>query len=174
MSSIPLDLSRIRAFVLDVDGVLSNAVVPLGGDGVPLRTGHVKDGFAIRLAVCRGYIVAIITGGDNSVTAKRMAHLGVKDFFNCSRNKFAHYTMLKKKYCLEDEEVVYIGDDLPDLEVMKHCGLPVAPRDAAPEVLDVAKYVSPYEGGRGVVRDVIEQVLRAQDNWHLDEVDMNW
>lgn len=174
MSGICVNLSPIRGFILDVDGVLSHNTLALDCYGNPLRTANVKDGFAIRLALRLGYTVAIITGGDNLPTALRMRHLGVTDFFNRSRNKLSDYEQIKKKYGFLDEQLAYIGDDLPDLEVMKLCGLAIAPRDAAPEIREIAHYVSPYNGGDGVVRDVIEQALRAQGNWHLDAVDLDW
>lgn len=174
MSSIPREVTSIKAFVLDVDGVLSQNTLSLNEQGVPMRTANVKDGFAIRMALCHGYVVAVITGGCNQETALRMKHLGVKDYFNTSRNKLANYEQLKRKYNLSDEEIVYIGDDLPDIPVMLRCGLAVAPNDATPEVIEVAHFVSPYLGGHGVVRDVIEQVLRAQGNWHLNNVDLDW
>lgn len=174
MSSIPYDLSLIKAFVFDVDGVLSRNVLALDERGVPLRTANVKDGFAIRMALRRGYIVAIITGGNNQEMALRMTHLGVRDYFNATRNKLADYEQLKRKYRLRDEEIAFVGDDLPDLEVLEACGLAVAPQDAATEALEVADYISPCNGGEGVARDLIEQVLRAQGNWHLHAVNLDW
>lgn len=174
MSSIPKDLTPIKAFFLDVDGVLSRTVLSLDSRGIPLRSVNVKDGFAIHMALRRGYVVAVITGGNNQEMAMRMEHLGVKEFINKSRNKLAHYKQLKEKYKLRDEEIAYVGDDLPDLEVLAHCGLAVAPRDAAPEVLEVADYISPYNGGEGVVRDLIEQTLRTHQVWHLENVTLDW
>ncbi|KXB36524.1 putative 3-deoxy-manno-octulosonate-8-phosphatase [Bacteroidales bacterium KA00251] len=174
MSSIPYDLTQIKAFVFDVDGVLSKNILALNEQGVPLRTVNVKDGFAIHMALCRGYVVAVITGGNNQEMAQRMSHLGVRDYFNATRNKLADYNQLKKKYGLHDEEVAFVGDDLPDLEVLQTCGLAVAPLDACSEVQEVADYISPLKGGEGVARDLIEQVLRAQGNWHLKEVELDW
>lgn len=174
MSSIPYNLSNIRAFIFDVDGVLSSKVCALDHDGIPLRTACVRDGFAITMALHHGYKVAVITGGDNSVTQKRMQYLGSTDFYNHSRNKLTDYEDFKKKYGLKDHEIVYIGDDLPDLEVMQTAGLSVAPVDAAPEVLEAAVYISPVKGGEGVARDVIEQVLRAEGLWHFKENRPNW
>lgn len=174
MSSIPCNLSPIRAFVLDVDGVLSHTVCQLGLDGIPCRTASVRDGFAIRMAVMRNYFVGVITGGNNTTTALRLSHLGVADFYNQSRDKVRDYEDFKARHGLRDEEIVYIGDDLPDLGVMGRCGLPVAPQDAAPEVLCQALYISSCKGGEGVVRDVIEQVLRAHGVWHTEEIELQW
>lgn len=174
MSSIPLNLDHIKAFVFDVDGVLSRSVTMLDIEGVPIRTGNVKDGFALRMAISHGYHVAIITGGYSPQTLLRTRHLGITDYYGESRNKVADLKDFVDKYHLTYEEVVYIGDDLPDVGVMQLAGIAVAPRDAAYEALEVSDYISPYNGGEGVARDVIEQVMRAQGKWHLDGINLNW
>ncbi len=174
MSSIPYDLKKIKAFLFDVDGVLSTLITTIGPDGTPLRTANARDGYAIKLAVERGFHLGVITGGDNTLTKMRMNYLGVHDFYNLSRNKLRDYTEFKDKYALRDEEIVYIGDDIPDIPVLTHCGLSVAPMDAAPEVMHVSTYISPKRGGEGVVREVIEQTLLAQNLWHTRDILLDW
>lgn len=162
---INYDLKKIKALVFDVDGVLSCETISLHPTGEPMRTINIKDGYAMQLAVKRGLHVAIITGGRGEATRVRYEGLGIKDIYMSAAiktNEFAHFL---EKYSLKQEEVMYMGDDIPDYEVMQQCGLPCCPADAAPEVKSVAKYISHYDGGQGCARDVIEQVLRAQDKW---------
>ncbi len=169
MSSINYDLSIIKCFIFDVDGVLSPATIPLFPDGEPMRMVNIKDGFALNLACKKGYGVAIITGGDTEAVFKRFARLGISDIYMKSSikiNDFKHYI---EKTGYKPEEIVYVGDDIPDYHVMKEAGLSVAPADAAPEIKEIAKYISHKNGGDGVGRDVIEQVLKAQGNWWCEE-----
>ena len=157
MSSIPFDLSKIRAFVLDMDGVVSATVSPIGPDGMPMRTVNVKDGYAMQYAVKQGYTLAVISGGASEAMTERFRQLGAKHIYMRVSDKAAQLEIL----CRE------AGDDIPDIPIMKLVALPCAPADAAPEVKSIATYISLCDGGYGVVRDVIEQTLRANGQWSL-------
>lgn len=169
MSSINYDLKKIKAFVFDVDGVLSCDVIPLHPNGDPMRTVNIKDGYAIQLAVKKGYEVAIITGGYTEAVRIRFSRLGVSHIYMKSAVKIHDYNDFLSKTGLQPEEVLYAGDDIPDYDVMKNVGLPVAPADAAPEIKQIAKYISHKRGGEGVARDVIEQTMKTQGKWMGDE-----
>lgn len=165
MSSIPYDLTKIKAFVFDVDGVLSCDVIPLHPNGDPMRTVNIKDGYALQLAVKKGYEVAIITGGYTEAVQIRFSRLGIVHIYMQSAVKIHDFRDFLEKTGLAPEEVLYAGDDIPDFEVMESAGLPVAPADAAPEIKRIAKYVSLKKGGEGVAREVIEQTMKAQGKW---------
>ena len=165
MSTINYDLSLIKALAFDVDGVLSSTTVPLHPSGEPMRTVNIKDGYAIQLAVKKGLHIAIITGGRTEAVRIRFEGLGVKDLYMGSAVKIHDYRAFRDKYGLSDDEILYMGDDVPDIEVMRECGLPCCPKDAVPEVKSVAKYISYADGGRGCGRDVVEQVLKAHGLW---------
>lgn len=169
MSTINYDLTKIRAFVFDVDGVLSRDVVSLHPNGDPMRTVNIKDGYAMQLAVKLGYQVAIITGGYTDSVRIRFERLGVQHIYMRSAVKINDYQDFLNKTGLKPEEVMYTGDDIPDYEVMRLAGLPVAPADAAPEIKSIAKYISHKNGGDGIARDVIEQTLKAQGRWMQGE-----
>lgn len=169
MSTINYDLTRIKALAFDVDGVLSADMIPLHPSGEPMRTVNIKDGYAIQLAVKKGLRIAIITGGRTDAVRKRFAGLGVTDLYLGSAVKIHDYREFRDKYALSDDEILYMGDDIPDIEIMHECGLPCCPKDAAPEVKMIAKYISHASGGYGCGRDVIEQVMKAQDKWMSDE-----
>lgn len=173
MSTINYNLSDIKALAFDVDGVLSADVLSLHPSGEPMRTVNIKDGYALQLAVKRGLHVAIITGGRTEAVRQRFAGLGISDLYMGSSVKIYDYLDFRNKHGLEDREILYMGDDIPDLEVLKQCGLPCCPKDAAPEVKQVAKYISHATGGYGCGRDVIEQVLKAQGHW-LSEDAFGW
>lgn len=169
MSTINYDLTKIRAFVFDVDGVLSRDVVSLHPNGDPMRSVNIKDGYAMQLAVKLGYQVAIITGGYTDSVRIRYERLGVQHIYMRSAVKINDYQDFLSKTGLKPEEVMYAGDDIPDYEVMRLAGLPVAPADAAPEIKSIAKYISHKNGGDGIARDVIEQTLKAQGRWMQGE-----
>lgn len=169
MSTINYDLSKIKAFIFDVDGVLSPNSIPLSLTGEPMRMVNIKDGYAINLAVKHGYSVAIITGADTENIRIRFSRLGVKDIYMKSRVKITDLNDYMQKTGFKPEEILYSGDDLPDYHVMEAVGLAVAPADAASEIKGVAQYISHCKGGDGVARDVIEQVMKAQGKWMGDE-----
>lgn len=171
---INYDLRLIKAIIFDVDGVLSAETITLSADGEPLRTVNIKDGYAIQLAVKMGLRVVILTGGRTEAVRLRYERLGVEDIYMGCAVKIRAYDELLEKYKLTDAEVMYMGDDVPDLEIMRRAGCPVCPQDACPDIKDVSLYVSPYRGGYGCGRDVIEQTLRAQDKWLKDEKAFGW
>lgn len=149
----------------DVDGVLSADMVTLYPSGEPMRTINIKDGYALQLAVKHGYHIAIITGGRTEAVRIRYAGLGITDLYLGSSVKIHDYNDFIAKYNLKNEEVLYMGDDIPDAEIMRHCGLPCCPADAAPEIKALSRYISHNPGGYGCGRDVVEQVMKAQGKW---------
>ncbi|MCH5328629.1 MAG: HAD-IIIA family hydrolase [Coprobacter sp.] len=169
MSRINYDLTKIKAFVFDVDGVLSADMVPLHPNGEPMRMVNIKDGYALQLAVKLGYTVSIISGGRTEAVRKRFAGLGITHIYMGSSIKINDYRDLLKETGLQPEEVMYMGDDIPDYEIMQEAGLPACPADAVPEIKEIATYISYRNGGCGCGRDIIEQVLRAQNRWMADE-----
>lgn len=169
MGAINFDLKKIKALVFDVDGVLSADMVPLHPCGEPMRMVNVKDGYAMQLAVKCGLELAIITGGNTEAVRKRFAMLGLRHIYLGARFKKEQLQHFLEQTGITADEVLYMGDDIPDYEVMQMVGLPVCPADAAPEIKAIATYISPKEGGRGCGRDVIEQVLKAQGKWMADE-----
>ncbi len=171
---INYDLSKIRAVVFDVDGVLSEETIPLHPSGEPMRTVNIKDGYAIQLACKSGLRIAILTGGITESVRLRYEHLGVEDIIMGSSVKIRDYESFLAKYGLAEEEVIYMGDDIPDYEIMCRCGCPCCPSDACPDIKAVSRYVSHVPGGRGCGRDVLEQVLRAQGKWLSDNEAFGW
>lgn len=165
MSSIPFDLKQIQAFVLDVDGVISSTTSPLDALGNPMRTANIKDGYAMQLAIQKGYLIAIISGGDSPAMRQRLERLGVQHIYMKVKDKGAQILELSRCSGIPLSTMVYIGDDMPDLAPMQQVALPCAPADAVAEVKQVARYVSLAKGGEGVVRDVIEQTLKAVGAW---------
>ena len=171
---INYDLKKIRAIVFDVDGVLSTSTVQMNEQGDPIRTLNIKDGYAIQLALKLGLHLAIMTGGHNDNVRKRYEYLGVKDIYmNCSV-KLDSWTDFLEKYQLHEDEVMYVGDDIPDFEVMQHAGCPCCPHDACIEIKAISLYISDCLGGYGVARDVIEQVLKAQQKWMTTAKAFGW
>lgn len=165
MSKIDYDLMRVRAFVLDIDGVLSPATVPIDAEGMPQRMTNIRDGYALRRAVKAGYPIVIITGGVSDIVIKRYNTLGIHDIYIGIKHKLPVMQDWMAANGLNAEEVAYMGDDIPDLCCLRTVGLPCAPYDAASEVLATVRFVSKYTGGYGCVRDLIEQVMRAQGKW---------
>lgn len=171
---INYDLTKIRAVVFDVDGVLSANTINMDDEGQPLRTLNIKDGYAIQLAEKVGLRIAIITGGNAEAIEKRYRYLGVEDIFMGCAIKVKVYNDFLAKYGLTNDEVVYVGDDIPDYEIMRLAGCPCCPKDAAHEIKDISVYVSEYAGGYGCGRDVLEQVLSAQGKWLSDDTAFGW
>lgn len=159
-------LNDVKAFIFDVDGVLTNGMVTIFPNGELVRNMNIKDGYALKSAVDAGYNVCIISGGSNEGVRTRLEGLGITDIYLGVHDKIEKYQEIIGKYRLEAKDIVYMGDDIPDYPVMELVGMPCAPQDAAPEIKAVAKYVSPIKGGEGCVRDIIEQVMRVQGKWN--------
>lgn len=168
MGNFKEDIAHVRAFVFDVDGVFTDGSIIPVPDGDFLRVYNAKDGYAVVYAIRSGYKVCIITGGRGKMLEDRFKMLSVTRFHcNCS-DKISVLKGFMAEFDLKPEEVVFMGDDLPDLECMRHVGMPVCPADAVPEIVNAARYVSQFDGGRGCVRDIVEQVLRARGDWGGD------
>jgi 3-deoxy-D-manno-octulosonate 8-phosphate phosphatase (KDO 8-P phosphatase) len=157
-------LKSVKAFAFDVDGVFSHNVL-VYSSGELLRSMNIKDGFSVQYAIKRGYPIAIITGGNSEAVRLRFQNLGITDIYLKSQNKIHDFNDFLLRNQLNPGEVLYMGDDLPDYEIMKKVGVPTCPADAVEEIKDIAVYVSHKTGGEGCVRDVIEQVLRVQEKW---------
>lgn len=171
---INYDLQKIKAIIFDVDGVLSAETITLATDGEPLRTVNIKDGYAIQLAQKLGLRIIILTGGNTDAVRIRYEHLGVEDIYMGCAVKLKTYEEIKNKYSYTDEEILYMGDDIPDYQVMKQAGCPCCPADACTDVKEISLYVSNKKGGYGCGRDVIEQVLRAKGMWLQDNRAFGW
>lgn len=174
MSKIAYDLTLIRGIVFDVDGVLSPSTIPLGLDGMPQRMVNVKDGFALQLAVKTHLHIAIITGADSPAVALRYGALGIADVYQNVAHKLPCLKKWMNAHELTKEQVAYVGDDIPDLLCLQHVGLSAAPCDADPFVRQNVKYISPFKGGMGVARDLLQQIMIAQGLWLSDEKAFGW
>lgn len=166
MSFFKEDLHKIRAFVFDVDGVISTNLVTLHSSGDMMRTVNTRDGFAIKSAIEAGFKVGVITGARSESLRARFRGLGTDDVYLDSVDKESDLHSFISKYQLDLSQILYMGDDIPDLECMKMVGMPTCPNDATTEVLAVSRYISNFPGGHGCVRDVIEQVMRTQGCWN--------
>lgn len=166
-------LHDIKAFVFDFDGVMTDGSVWTFGDRETVRAGDIKDGYAIQYAVKKGYIVTVISGATSLSINNRMEALGVKKIYTAAANKLSVFCRFLEEHSLTPGQVLCMGDDIPDYEIMKEAGVSACPSDAAVEIKEIADYISACPGGHGCVRDVIEQTLRLQGNWfHPDAV--NW
>ena len=171
---INYDLKKIKAIIFDIDGVLSAQTVTMDENGEPHRSVNVRDGYAIQLARKMGLRIVILSGARTESVRKRYEYLGLEDIFLSCSVKVEKYEEFKAKYGLRDEEIAYMGDDIPDLEVMSRVGCPCCPSDACPEVKEASIYVSDKPGGHGCGRDIIEQVMKAQGLWMADEKAFGW
>ncbi|QEH41081.1 HAD family hydrolase [Chitinophaga sp. XS-30] len=160
---------HIRTFIFDVDGVLTDGTVQLLPGGEQSRKMNIRDGYALQLAVKSGYRVAIISGGRSESVISRLNGLGINDVFTGVTDKPEKLEDYALEHDLLWEQVLFMGDDIPDYRAMQMCGLPACPADAAPEIKSISKYISPAGGGQGCVRDVIEKVLKLNGHWLLDE-----
>ncbi len=158
-------LNQITTFIFDVDGVLTDGTVHITSTGDMLRTMNIKDGYALKIAVDKGYNVCIISGGSNEGVRLRLKGLGITDIYLGAHNKIEQLDDYFNKKGVKSENALYMGDDIPDYPVMKGIGLPCCPQDAVPEIKAISKYISHKNGGKGAVRDVIEQVLKVQGKW---------
>ncbi len=166
-------LSSVQTFIFDVDGVMTNGIVLLTPDGELLRSMNVKDGYALQLAVRKGYRIAIISGGNSEAVRKRFTGLGVNDIYLGVGNKLGVYRQYIEDNNIDPKSILYMGDDIPDYEVMEEVGVPACPADAAEEIKSISKYISSFKGGYGCARDVIEQVMKVHGTW-FDEDGFHW
>ncbi len=163
-------MNDIKAFIFDIDGVLTDGTVHIAEDGQLLRQMNIKDGYAMKVAIDKGYPVCIISGGSNEGVRIRLQNLGIKDIYMATPDKVEKFHEICDAYQLKPEEILYMGDDIPDYLVMQKVGLPTCPQDAVQEIKGISKYISHANGGKGAVRDVIEQVLKVQGKW-MDDFD---
>ena len=170
MGNFKEDIAAVEAFVFDVDGVMTDGGIVPTAEGDFIRRYNAKDGYALAYAIKHGYKVCIITGGRGRTLENRLRMLGIRRYYIDCMDKIATLRNYLAEEGLDPQHVIYMGDDIPDLECMQAVGIPVCPADAAPEVLEVSRYVSEFNGGHGAVRDIIEQVLRARGDWAKDSM----
>lgn len=173
MANYKEKLPKITTFVFDFDGVMSDGMIWMFDEERQMRCANVKDGYALHHAIKKGYRVAILSGGKGQCIHTRMNYLGVKDVFTQVSYKKARFEKYLEENHLSPEEVLYMGDDIPDYEVMKMSGVSACPADACVEIQEIADYISHCKGGQGCVRDVIEQVMRVRGDW-FDEASLHW
>jgi 3-deoxy-D-manno-octulosonate 8-phosphate phosphatase (KDO 8-P phosphatase) len=160
-------MNDITTFIFDIDGVLTDGSVFVTNEGEILRTMNIRDGFALKAAVESGYNVCVISGGSNEGVRVRLRNLGITNIHLGTPDKVETYKEYIELYDIKPEQVLYMGDDIPDYHVMQLVGLPTCPQDATPEIKAIAKYISHKNGGKGAAREVIEQVMKVQDKWNL-------
>ena len=158
-------LKNITTFIFDVDGVLTDGSILVNENGEQLRNFNTKDGYALQLAVKKGYKVCVISGGTSQGVLKRLNGLGITDVFLGIHQKMEVFEQYKSTHHLQIEEIIFVGDDIPDLQPMQKAGIAVCPADAVDEIKEICDYISPYKGGSGVARDIIEKVLKIQGKW---------
>lgn len=173
MTNFKEELRSVKAFVFDIDGVLSTQTIALSDLGLPVRTVNLRDGYAIQLAVKKRYHVGIISGGNTQEYVKRLNILGVNDIYLNASTKSESMKELAGKWKIDLRNVLYMGDDIPDFEVMKMVGLPACPADADSEIKQISVYISDKRGGEGCARDVIEQAMRLHNKW-MDHEAFSW
>ncbi len=165
MSYFKKALKNITTFIFDVDGVLTDGSVLVMPDGDQIRNFNIKDGYALQLAVRNGYHIEIISGGNSESVRKRLNGLGIEHVNLGAANKMQIFNDCIQKHKINPENILYVGDDIPDYEVMRSVALACSPMDAAEEIKSISHYVSPKKGGKGCVRDIIEQTMKAQGKW---------
>ncbi len=174
MSKINYDLTLIKGIVFDVDGVLSPSTIPLGEDGMPIRMVNIKDGYALQLAAKAGYKLAIITGADSQAISLRYKALGITDIFQKASKKLPIFINWMESCGLTPDQVVFVGDDVPDICCLEAAGFSVVPADACADAKAIAQYISPITGGYGVARDIIEEIMRSNGQWMSDTEAFGW
>ena len=160
-------LKAVRAFILDVDGVMTDNIVHVTESGEQLRRMNIRDGLGIKIALKNGFPVCIITGGRSQGVIKRLSGLGVEHIYSGIEDKWPVFVQFLQTFGLKASEICYMGDDLPDLQILRKVGLSACPADSVPEVLNTVDYISPVAGGAGCVRDVVEKVLKSQGKWGM-------
>lgn len=169
MKNFKEQLHNVKAFAFDVDGVFTDGIILIHPSGELLRTSNTRDGYAVHKAVQLGFPVAIISGGKSESVRERFKGIGVTDIYLGTTDKVEALEDFRFKYGLELSDILFMGDDLPDWEVMQRVGFPTCPADAAPEIIAISAYVSSYGGGKGCVRDIIEQVLKLKGLWLINK-----
>ena len=166
------EFKKVTTFIFDIDGVLTDSTVILLDNGLQARRMNIKDGLGLQMAIRNGFRVATISGSYSEPVMERLKKLGIKDIQMSVADKKEFVSAYVSQNDLRWDEILYMADDLPDIDVMKVVGLPCCPADAVPEILELSKYISPIKGGLGCVRDVIQKVLKVQDKWiyHHDVV----
>jgi 3-deoxy-D-manno-octulosonate 8-phosphate phosphatase (KDO 8-P phosphatase) len=159
---------KITTFVFDIDGVLTDGTLLVMPDGLMVRRMNIKDGYALQLAVKKGYNVVVISGGNSPEVEERLNKLGVQEVYMRVEDKLSVLQNYMQLHDVTISQVLFMGDDIPDIEVMTETGLPCCPSDAVIEVKGISKYISPQKGGEGCVRDVIEKVLKLRNDWSTD------
>lgn len=162
------EFKKITAFAFDIDGVLTDGSIYLLGNGEQARRMNIKDGFALQLAIKKGYHIVVLSGANSEASKVRLNKLGIHAVFLQVENKKAKLEEYMHENGILWKEVLFMGDDIPDYEVMQHVGISSAPADAVASIRQLAKYISPFKGGEGCVRDVIEKVLKLRGHWELD------
>lgn len=160
-------LKAVRAFILDVDGVMTDNIVHVTESGEQLRRMNIRDGLGLKIALKNGFPVCIITGGRSQGVIKRLSGLGVEHIYSGIEDKWPVFVQFLQTFGLKASEICYMGDDLPDLQILRKVGLSACPADAVPEVLNTVDYISPVTGGAGCVRDVVEKVLKSQGKFEV-------
>lgn len=161
-------LKNIKAFVFDVDGVFTDGSVYLLPGGNMCRVMNVLDGYAVVKAIKNNYVIGVITGGNDEMVKHRIHYLGIKDYYPKSADKMEDFENFKLKYGLKNNEILTMGDDIPDMKILENSGISACPENSVPEIKAISDYISPKQGGKGAVRDVIEQVMKVQGTWHED------
>ncbi len=161
-------LKNIKAFVFDVDGVFTDGSVYLLPGGNMCRVMNVLDGYAVVKAIKHNYVIGVITGGNDEMVKHRIHYLGIKDYYPKSADKMEDFENFKLKYGLKNNEILTMGDDIPDMKILENSGISACPENSVPEIKAISDYISPIQGGKGAVRDVIEQVMKVQGTWHED------
>ncbi|HUQ67259.1 MAG TPA: HAD hydrolase family protein [Flavitalea sp.] len=158
----------ISTFILDVDGVLTDGTIYVFDNGEQVRRMSIKDGFALQLAIKKGYRILVISGGNSPAVSARLKKLGITDILMNVLDKKSMIDRYMRDHGIEKHQVLFMGDDIPDYVAMKHVGIPAAPADAAPEIRKIAAYIADNKGGKGCVREVIEKVLRLHGQWEME------
>ena len=166
-------MNNITTFILDVDGVLTDGTIHVTGTGEMLRHMNIRDGYAMKAAVENGYTVCIISGGSNEGVRVRLRNLGITDIHLGVPNKVETFEEFIDVYNIKPEQVLYMGDDIPDYQIMREVGVATCPEDAVEEIKSISDYISHKEGGKGAVRDILQQVMKVQNKW-MDGEAYHW
>ncbi len=165
MTNILAKFKKVDTLIFDVDGVFTDSSLLVTEEGHLLRIMNARDGYALRHAIDQGYTIIIITGGNSAGVKTRLEGLGAKHVYTAVKDKWKLCQELMQKGLIDPSSSIYMGDDIPDLELMQHFPLTACPQDAAPEISDISDYISPFKGGKGAVRDLVKSILKVQDKW---------